>query len=57
MKPYTKFRQWVHTLYLDNCREREAFGDKPCRDTQEYFNKYKWWLKREYRHQKNSEQV
>ena len=48
----TNFRQWVHNLWIENCKEREAWGDTDgCANSKEYFHKYKWWLKREYKHQ------
>ena len=48
-----QFRNWVHNLWLDNCEERMLYysGDKLTE--QEYFQKFKWWLRREYRHQIN----
>jgi len=46
------FRQWVQNIWFDHCEEVEAWEQKsPCYSTQEYFIRYKWWLKREYRHQ------
>ena len=49
MKPYTNFRSWVHQLWIENCEEHFAHAE-PTLDAQEYFQKYKFWLKREYRH-------
>jgi hypothetical protein len=50
-----QFRNWVHNLWLDNCEERMLYysGDKLTE--QEYFQKFKWWLRREYRHQINQQ--
>ena len=52
LNEYSNFRAWVHNLWIENCREREAYGDTDgCADSREYFNKFKWWLKREYKYQ------
>lgn len=45
-----KFRQWVHELWLQNCDEYLEVHQLPYTQAQ-YFNMYKYWLKREYRHQ------
>ena len=45
-----KFRQWVHEIWVKNCDEHIEYQQSPV--TQEhYFRMYKYWLKREYRHQ------
>jgi len=44
------FRHWVHELWLDNCDEHRRYQELPF-SQQEYFQRYKYWLKREYRHQ------
>lgn len=49
-KPWTPFRNWVHNLWLENCEEHDVVGESRYRE-QEYWEKYKYWLKREYRHQ------
>lgn len=47
-----EFRRWVTELWYENCKEREAWGDsKGCENSTEYFLKYKYWLKREFKHQ------
>jgi len=46
------FRHWVHQMWLENCDERQLYGDGSRLDTKEYFNKFKWFLRREYRYQK-----
>lgn len=48
---YSKFRLWIHNLWLDNCEERMLYCDGNRLTEQEYFQKFKWWLRREYRHQ------
>jgi hypothetical protein len=45
------FRNWLHELWLQNCDEHREFGELPY-SQQEYFQRYKWWLKREFCHQK-----
>lgn len=45
----TPFRLWVHNLWIENCEEHNIFGEKRL-SSQEYFTRYKYWLKREYRH-------
>jgi len=42
------FRTWVHNLWFQNYEEHLTFGEEPYK-IQEYWNKYKWWIKREYR--------
>lgn len=44
------FREWVRNIWLDNCSERDIFNE-PKFDMSEYFQKYKYWLKREYKYQ------
>lgn len=46
----TNFRRWLHELWLRNCDERTEYQQLPY-SQQEYFQQYKYWLKREYRHQ------
>lgn len=50
-----KFRQWCREKWyehVDECRAWE--GVEPTATAQEYFNKYKYWLKREYKHENNN---
>jgi hypothetical protein len=47
------FRNWVHNLWLDNCEERMLYSNGDRLTEQEYFQRFKWWLRREYRHQIN----
>jgi hypothetical protein len=43
------FRTWCCQKWYDHCDEVEAWtGRRPQYLSQEYFNKYKWWLRREY---------
>ena len=43
------FRMWVHNLWIENCEERLVYQQDPV-TIQQYWNTYKWWIKREYRH-------
>ena len=43
------FRMWVQNLWIDNCEERLVYKQYPITQKQ-YWNTYKWWIKREYRH-------
>lgn len=45
------FRTWLYNMYLDNCEEHRIVRQTPYKDVQDYFKTFKWWLKREYRHQ------
>ncbi len=45
------FRNWVHHLWIENCEERLLYNDGNRLTEQEYFQRFKWWLRREYRHQ------
>ena len=47
-----KFRIWCREMWFQHMDECLAWeGHEPTATPQEYFNKYKYWLKREYRHQ------
>ena len=46
----TSFRLWLNEIWLQNCEERLSNGQFTYK-MPEYFAKYKWWLKREYKHQ------
>jgi hypothetical protein len=50
VKPTTTFRLWVQRIWMDNCEERLTVGQDPV-TIKQYWNAYKYWLKREYRHQ------
>jgi len=47
----SQFRLWVQKLWVDNVEEHLTYGEEPYK-MQEYWDKYKYWLKREYKHQK-----
>jgi len=45
------FRIWCQNKWLEHLEEHDNWGlPRPAYDSNSYFNKYKWWLKREYRH-------
>ena len=46
------FRAWLQEMWYQHKEELEGLGQKCDYDLQHYFGKYKYWLKREYRHQK-----
>jgi hypothetical protein len=46
-----RFRNWVHNLWIDNCEERQLYAGGERLTEQEYFQKFKWWLRREYQYQ------
>jgi hypothetical protein len=50
-----RFRQWVHELWLQNCDEHRESNELPYTKEQ-YWAMYKYWLKREYRHQMKAQQ-
>jgi hypothetical protein len=45
-----QFRAWVERLWQANCEEREQFLEAQFSRV-EYFQRFKYWLKREYRRQ------
>ena len=46
------FRRWLQQRWYAHCLEIEEWtGRMPTYPMSEYFAKYKYWLKREYRHQ------
>jgi len=47
------FRNWLTNLYFENKEERFYWGNKAL-SLEEYFNQYKWWLRREYRFQQRN---
>lgn len=49
----SQFKNWVRQIWIDNCEERLTYGEDPA-TMKEYWAKYKFWLKREYRHQQKT---
>lgn len=51
-----KFRTWLRDIWYENCDEHQAHGELPY-TMSEYFQKYKYWLKREFKFQQRREQI
>jgi hypothetical protein len=49
MKQYN-FRLWLTKMWIENKEEHQVYGESEMKLV-EYFNRYKYWLKREYRYQ------
>ena len=44
------FRAWCYEKWHEHCDEIEQWtGRRPSYLSAEYFSKYKWWLRREFR--------
>jgi hypothetical protein len=54
MKELTPFQRWLQNIWRENCREYEDFNQLPY-TLPEYWARYKWWLRREYRHQQGKQ--
>ena len=46
------FRHWVREIWMTNCDERLTYGQDPA-TMKQYWDAYKWWIKREYKHQRS----
>jgi hypothetical protein len=47
-----KFRSFCYEMWYTHCDEVEAYtGSRPDYKAKDYFSKYKWFLKREYKFQ------
>lgn len=51
MDKFTPFRNWVRETWLENCEEHLTYSEDPY-TIKQYWDKYKWWLKREFKYQK-----
>ena len=51
------FRAWLQEMWMQHKDELEGLGQKLDYDLSDYFNRYKYWLKREYRHQMRKQNV
>jgi hypothetical protein len=51
------FRSWCREKWFEHKDELESYGQSPAYDANEYFSRYKYWLKREYRHQMRIQNV
>lgn len=49
----SEFRTWVRYIWAECVLERESLGLSTI-DSKEYFSKYKYWLKREFQHRKDT---
>jgi hypothetical protein len=51
-----KFRAWCQEKWYEHKEEYLVIGQAlPEEDMAQYFNKYKYWLKREYKFQRNQD--
>lgn len=55
MPKLSYFRAWVNQLWVENCEEHLRYAE-PRLDQKEYFQRYKYWLKRQYKQQRKLEQ-
>ena len=53
MDKHSDFRYWLRELWLQNCDEHREYGEPPF-SQEEYFQRYKYWLKREFQHQQRN---
>jgi len=52
MNSQSSFRRWVSEIYRENCEEHLIYHENVY-TMKQYWDRYKWWLKREYRHKHN----
>lgn len=49
----TPFRLWLEQMWYEHKTEVELYTNKfPEYPREEYVKRYRWWLKREYKHRK-----
>lgn len=53
-KSLSRFRLWVQRIWMENSEEHLTYNENPY-TIKQYWEKYKWWLRREYRHQQRKE--
>jgi hypothetical protein len=53
---HSEFRVWVENFWHENCIENRYWKDTEY-TLEEYFQKYKYWLKREYRFQQREQAI
>lgn len=51
------FRAWLQEMWMQHKDELEYLGQRLDYDVADYFNRYKYWLKREYQHQMRNRNV
>lgn len=54
-KNETVFKLWLMRIYMEHKDEATTYGFPTC-DAVTYFRMYKYWLKREFRHQQQRSQ-
>jgi hypothetical protein len=55
MRKTSDFRRWVEMIWRDNCEECLVWRERQ-QTLHQYFARYKYWLKREFRHQRSLDQ-
>lgn len=50
------FRHWLQEKWFEHKDELESYGQPLSYNLHEYFAKYKYWLKREFRFQQQQEE-
>jgi len=48
------FRHWLQNKWYEHKDELESYGQDLPYSAKEYFARYKYWLKREYRYQQGA---
>ena len=51
------FRHWLQEMWMQHKDELALHGQALDYDLADYFARYKYWLKREYRHQMRNSNV
>lgn len=54
MKLPSAFRVWVTNQWYDHREEVRNWGGEPIGSPEDYFQKYKWWLKTVYQKENKS---
>jgi len=49
------FKTWCREKWYEHIDELDAYKQPLKYGPKEYFAMYKWWLKREFQHQKNKD--
>ena len=52
-----RFRHWIQEMWMQHKDELLELGLRCDYDAKYYFNKYKYWLRREYRHQHGKKEI
>jgi hypothetical protein len=47
------FRIWCQQKWYEHIDELHAYGQSVSYSSKEYFSQYKYWLKREFKYQRN----